>query len=74
MFLFSKRLISDSILSETMELNITKVDKARRLYPVVLQVVKLHPERYNDFVAIFRDQVMYTDLLEILEINGMITA
>ena len=73
--LLAKGLISDSVLSQTIELNETKVDKARRLYTTVLQIVKLYPTRYNDFVAIFREHGgVYMDLLELLEIKGMITA
>ncbi len=73
--LFAKGFISASSLSQTMELNETKVDKARRLYTIVLQIVKLYPTRYNDFVAILREHGgVYTDLLELLEIKGMIIA
>ncbi len=70
--LLSRGLISDTILRETIE---TKVDNARRLYTIVLDVVKHYPERYDDFVQIFRGyEGMYTDLLELLEIKGMILA
>ncbi len=73
--LLAKGFISDSVLSQTIELNETKLDKARRLYTIVLQIVKLYPMKYNDFVAILRELGgMYTDLLELLEIKGMITA
>ncbi len=73
--LLSRGLISDNVLSETIELNETKVDKARRLFTAVLSVVKRFPKRYDDFVAIFREHGgMYTDLLELLEIKGMILA
>ncbi len=71
--LLSRGLISDTVLRETIELNETKVDKARRLHTTVLDVVKLYPERYDDFLAIFREHGgMYTDLLELLEIKGML--
>ena len=72
--LLSRGLISDNFLSETIELNETKVAKARRLFTAVLNVVKHYPERCDDFVAILREHGgMYTDLLEMLEIKGMIT-
>ncbi len=62
--LLAKGFISDSVLSQTIELNETEVDKARRLYTAVLQILKLYPERYDDFVAIFREHgEVYTDLL-----------
>ena len=71
--LLSRGLISDTVLSETIELNETKVDKARILFKTVLEAVKLHPGRYDDFLAILREHEVYTDLLEMLEIKGMIT-
>ncbi len=70
--LFSKGLISDAVMMETIELNKTK---ARRLFFAVLEAVKLHPGRYDDFLAILREHGgVYTDLLEMLEIKGMILA
>ncbi len=72
--LFSKGLISDAVMMETIELNETKVDKARRLFTAVLEAVKLNPGRYDDFLAILREHGVYTDLLEMLEIKGMILA
>ncbi|XP_064383528.1 ankyrin repeat and KH domain-containing protein 1-like isoform X2 [Halichondria panicea] len=69
--LFSGRLISDALMRATMELSQTKVDKARRLYTTVLDVVKHYPERYDNFLAVFREHGgMYTDLLELLEIEA----
>ena len=73
--LIARRLISDTVLSETIGLNETKVDKARRLFTTVLEAVKLHPGRYDDFLAILREHgEVYTDLLEMLEIKGVILA
>ncbi len=70
--LLAKRLISDAVVRETIELNETKVDKAKRLYTTVLNVVKHCPEKYNHFVWIFRGPGrVYTDLLELLEIKGI---
>ncbi len=69
--LLAKGFISDSVLSQTIELNETEVDKARRLYTTVLDVVKHYPTRYDDFAAMFRENGgVYTDLLELLEIKG----
>ena len=71
--LLSKRLISHTCMRRaTIKLGETEVDKARRLYTTVLDVVKNYPERYDDFVAILRERGgMYTDLLEMLEIKGI---
>ncbi len=68
--LSARGLISDTIMMETL---IPKVDKARRLFTTVLEAVKLHPGRYDDFLAILREHGVYTDLLEMLEIKGVIT-
>ncbi len=73
--LLSRGLISDTVLKKTIELNETKVDKARKLYTTIFQIVTEYPERYDDFLAILRENGgMYTDLLELLEAEGMITA
>ena len=73
--LLSRGLISDAVVRETIELNETKVNKAKRLFTAVLNVVKHYPERYDNFLAVFRGHgEVYTDLLEMLEIKGMILA
>ncbi len=73
--LSARGLISDTIMMQTLILNETRVDKARRLYTTVLEAVKLHPGRYDHFVAILREHGgVYTDLLEMLEIKGVILA
>ena len=65
-------IISSVAVMETMEIN---MDKTRRLYITLLEIVKHYPEKYKDFVAIFRGHGgMYTDLLEMLEIKGVILA
>ena len=73
--LSARGLISDTIMMQTLILNETRVYKARRLFTTVLEAFKLNPWRYNDFLAILREHgEVYTDLLEMLEIKGMILA
>ena len=50
--LFTKDLISRTILEETNELNETKVDKASRLYSAVLKEVLEYPQHYDTFIEI----------------------
>ena len=70
--LSARGLISDTIMREIIEI---KVDKAKRLYTTVLNVVKHYPEKYDDFLAILREHgEVYTDLLELLKIKGIIIA
>ena len=52
--LFAQHLISCALLEETNELNETKTDKARRLYSAVLKVVQEYPEKYDNFIGVFR--------------------
>ncbi len=69
--LSARGLISDTIMREIIEI---KVDKSKRLYTTVLNVVKHYPEKYDNFLAILREHGVYTDLLELLKIKGIIIA
>ncbi len=71
--LSARGLISDTIMMQTLILNETRVDKARRLYTTVFDAVKLHPERYDHFLAILREHGVYIDLLELPD-KGIIIA
>ncbi len=72
--LLTRGLIDNTVCRQTMKFWETKVTKARRLYTIILDVVKNYAEKYDDFVAILREHGVYADLLELLEIKGMITA
>ena len=67
--LFSKFLINNATLDETVQLNETHSQKGRRLYSAVLQVVKIYPDRYDDFISVLQQcgSLMYGDLLQELE-------
>ena len=65
---FGEGLISfeamDKILNTLRE---TTIEKARKLYTLVLRVVKLYPERYNVFIAILHQDPLHKELLEELQ-------
>ncbi len=66
--LHAKSLICSTALEETIELNETDTDKARRLYSAVLRVIQQYPSRYNDFICIFKEKgsKLHSDLLKAL--------
>ncbi len=68
--LFSKGFISDAVLDQTNELNITKNNKALTLYSALLKVVEQYPERYYDFISLLQEKGnLYDDLRDFLSKN-----
>ncbi len=54
--LLAKDLISLDVYEETIKLNETNTDKARRLHLKVLKLVQQSPEKYEVFVEVFQQQ------------------
>ena len=66
--LHTKGIVGDDTLHKTNELNEIVRDKARRLYTAALEVVKIYPRRFKDFVAVFLNNcLLHNDLLKQLE-------
>ena len=66
--LHMKGIVGDDTLQKTNELNEIIRDKARRLYTAALEVVKIYPSRFEDFVAVFlNNYLLHNDLLKQLE-------
>ena len=64
--LLSENFVSMETFVNTIELNETHLDKARRLYTVLLMKVQEYPRVYHDFVQILRDDMLYEDLCKSL--------
>ena len=65
--LHSKGFVSDRLLEEITDLNVTKSDNGQKLYTAVLDVVKCFPHRYTDFISMLEENsLLYRDLLTAL--------
>ena len=62
--LHSKGFVSDRMLEEITDLNVTRSDNGQKLYTAVLDVVKCFSHRYFDFISVLQGQNhLYTDLV-----------
>ena len=64
--LHSKGFVSDRLLEEITELNVTRSDNGQKLYTAVLDVVKCFPHRYTEFISLLEEHD-YTDLVTVLK-------
>ena len=64
--LHSKGFVSDRLLEEITELNVTRSDNGQKLYTAVLDVVRCFPQRYSDLIGLFEEGILYSDLLSVL--------
>ena len=64
--LHSKGFVSDRLLEEITELNVTRSDNGQKLYTAVLDVVKCFPHRYTEFVSLL-EEYDYIDLVTVLK-------
>ena len=63
-----ERLISSEEMDRIINIAEGKtMKKARNLYILVLRVVKLYPDKYNDFIAILHQDWLHKELLEELQ-------
>ena len=64
--LHSKGFVSDRLLEEITELNVTRSDNGQKLYTAVLDVVKCFPHRYREFTTMLEEHD-YIDLVTALK-------
>ena len=60
--LHSKGFVSDRLLEEITELNVTRSDNGQKLYTAVLDVVKSFPHRYTEFISLLEEHDLVTVL------------
>ena len=65
--LHSKGFVSDELLEEITDLNVTKSCNGQKLYMAILDVVKCYPHRYTDFISVLEENaILHDNLLTIL--------
>ncbi len=63
-YFFSQGFIHDATLNKIKNPRCTTKEKALQLYTVIQNVVQDHPDKYDTFVSILRQNpLLYTDLL-----------
>ena len=65
--LHSKGFVSDRLLEEITDLNLSRSDNGQKLFTAVLDVVKCFPHRYTDFISALEEKApLHEDLLTVL--------
>ena len=66
-FLHSKGFVSDRLLEEITDLNVTRSDNGQKLYTAVLDVVKCFSHRYAEFISVLEEHDYNIDLVAVLK-------
>ena len=67
LLLHSKQFVSDRLLEEISSLSVSRAENGQKLYTAIMDVVKLFPCRYTNFISTMEEKAFfYEDLLTVL--------